>query len=64
LGGPCIHSGEHRISATRHQACGVITIQTEIVICTSRNPQCKITPSTFITLQIVQYVVIALLDYL
>jgi len=27
LGGPCSHSGEHRISATRRQTCGVITIQ-------------------------------------
>ena len=64
LGGPCSHPGEHRISATRHQVCGAITIQTEIVICTSRNSQCKVTLSNFVSLQIIQYFVIALLDYL
>ena len=64
LGGPSSHSGEHRISATRRQTCGVITIQTEIVICTSRNPQFKVTPSTFVSLHIIQSVVMTSLDYL
>jgi len=63
-GGAFSHSGEHRISATRRQACGVIAIQTEIVICTSRNPQFKVTLSTFFSLQIIRYVVMTFLDYL